>query len=160
MTCPKSTVSQEELGHPNSVSYKGSSVVSGPGLLSSRSFHQTPLTGLPNPGHSDRDTNEVDENLGRKIFFPLRMPAERGCTPAASLLGCHVASWNEAGTEEHGAAHRKEATESSRYCLSPDPTISEAGICDLLSGMSQEFPFLAQTSLDWMGATGNQRHFI
>lgn len=65
------TVSQEELGHPNSISYNGSSVVSSPSILSSRPFYQTPFTGLPNPGHSDRDTNEVNESLGRKIFFPL-----------------------------------------------------------------------------------------
>lgn len=73
------------------MSFEGSGVASSPGLLSSRPFHQTPLTGLPNPGHSDRDTIEVNENLGRKIFFFSPVTARRkeavryGCSQSPGM---------------------------------------------------------------------------
>lgn len=128
------------------MSFEGSGVASSPGLLSSRPFHQTPHTDLPNPGHSDRDTIEVNENLGRKIFFffPCDCQEKGGCTLRLQSVS-RDATWHagmrlaQRNAEPH---RRKEATESSWYHLSPDLTLSEAGICGFLSGTSQEFPLL------------------
>lgn len=79
--------------------------------------------------------------------------------PAVSLWDatCHPGMRLAQGnTQPH---HGKEATESSWYCLRLGPTIVEAGICDLLSGTSQEFPLLGTNQFRLDGCHWQQTSF-
>lgn len=145
MTCPNPTASHEGVGLSQLHLQTRAPVLfpAQPGLPSSRPFYQTPLTGLPRPGHSDRDTNEGSENLRRQIFFsPVNASRKETVCLQPVSWGATWHAGMKLAQRRTEPCHRKEATESSQSCLSLDPTLSKAGICDLLSGMSQEFPLL------------------